>query len=591
MEDIFSKLAAYLDLDHVIHNNEKSHLEKTFILVGKIFSCEHWLVEQFSVKEFRSLGYGDFPLFIEKYASLLPKELCNLTSDIGEKPPLEVCMLNHQLVVLVSQASNNLWENGQITRQHISLLLTRQFPFISFKVIENGSLEDFLSIVVKNKNNVISKSVIFSATLYGTSNTIDLLANDLAESTSAGLDSGLIRRIPVSSTSKDAIEVLVKAPMLSDLSLWSHWDCLFAPSLGPLVPWLINEVKSDTLLCLVTRDGKVIRIDHSATVDSFLEAAIKGYSFQTAVELLSLFSVVGGENHVPESLLKCHAQYAFKVILKNSLDSIDINDSANPVLHGKMSCRWEILKGGIGNFESDLDNSSKMDIAVASISRFVLDCLKYLPVEFCGFAADIFLFGMRSIIKDAASAILCECSKTEERLMLHEIGLSRGIMEWINDYHAFCSSDATGLVTSAVSCLKAVRSEIQSGSTCNQDTSYKSFNSGAEIGESVGNDGYNGQFTKVNSAIHSTEVSDARIGRASKHLSEISAHEDAALVIESIRRDEFGLDPSLPDVESCMVKKQHARLGRALHCLSQELYSQDSHFLLELVRALNFYGA
>ncbi|XP_058771268.1 protein NO VEIN-like isoform X2 [Vicia villosa] len=67
---------------------------------------------------------------------------------------------------------------------------------------------------------------------------------------------------------------------------------------------------------------------------------------------------------------------------------------------------------------------------------------------------------------------------------------------------------------------------------------------------------------------------------------------DSTLVIESIRQDEFGLDPSLSDTDSCMLKKQHARNilsvslwpGRALHCLSQELYSQDSHFILELVQ-------
>ncbi|CAI0380265.1 unnamed protein product [Linum tenue] len=59
---------------------------------------------------------------------------------------------------------------------------------------------------------------------------------------------------------------------------------------------------------------------------------------------------------------------------------------------------------------------------------------------------------------------------------------------------------------------------------------------------------------------------------------------DAASVIDCIRRDEFGLDPNLSIIESDMLRKQHARLGRALHCLSQELYSQDSHFLLELVQ-------
>lgn len=593
VEDIISKVAAYLDLDHDIHNNDKSQLEKTFIFFRILYNCEHWLVEQFSVKEFRSLGYGDFPLFLEKHVSLLPEELYKiLIGDIGEKFPLEVCMLNHQLVVLVSQASNNLWENGKITKQIISLLLMRQFPFVSFNFIENGSVEDFLSIVAKHKNNAISKSVVFSGTLYGTSYALESLGendNDLVERTSVSFLSGQIARIPGSATSKDAIEVLAKAPMLSDLNLWSHWDLLFAPSLGPLVPWLLSEVKTDALLCLVTRDGKVIRIDHSATVESFLEAAIQGCAFQTAVQLLSMFSVVGGEKHVPESLLKCHAQYAFKVILENSLGNIDISDSANPVHCGKMFCRQEIIKSAIGNFSSELDNnSSRRNIAVSSASRFVLDCLQYLPAEFCGFAADILLSGMRSVIKDAASAILCECSKTEERLMLHEIGLSRGILEWINDHDAFCLSDATDLIMSAASHSKEVTSETRLGSQHNRDTSDMSCTFEAEMGGSV--DEHNGQCTKVKTVMNSVEVSDARIV-TDTHLSGISEHEDAALVIESIRRDEFGLDPSLPEAENSMLKKQHARLGRALHCLSQELYSQDSHFLLELVRALGFYRA
>ncbi|XP_074273372.1 protein NO VEIN-like [Silene latifolia] len=59
---------------------------------------------------------------------------------------------------------------------------------------------------------------------------------------------------------------------------------------------------------------------------------------------------------------------------------------------------------------------------------------------------------------------------------------------------------------------------------------------------------------------------------------------EAARIIDSIRREEFGLDPNLSYSESTILKKQHARLRRALDCLSQELYSQDSHFLLELVQ-------
>ncbi|KAB1206759.1 hypothetical protein CJ030_MR7G013494 [Morella rubra] len=97
-------------------------------------------------------------------------------------------------------------------------------------------------------------------------------------------------------------------------------------------------------------------------------------------------------------------------------------------------------------------------------------------------------------------------------------------------------------------------------------------------------DGCNEECIGVSESIDGLEHFDNNIGSGPVLcLSELDEHKNAALVIESIRRDEFGLDPTLSSNESSMLKKQHARLGRALHCLSQELYSQDSHFLLELV--------
>ncbi|KAL5542662.1 hypothetical protein UlMin_010372 [Ulmus minor] len=571
VEDIIRRVAEYLQLDHE-DNNEKPILEKRFSILRNLSSCECWLAEQYRVKEFRSLGNGDFLQFLEKYASLLPQELCKfLTSDTREKFPLEVCMMHHQLILLVSQASNNLWENKNITRQDISLLLTRQFPFMSFKVVANGSLEEFLSVVEKHKNNASSKSVIFSLTLDGTIAATESSAykNDLLESTS--LNDQKVKSHG-SVTPKDAVAVLLKAPMLSDLNLWSHWDLIFAPSFGPLIPWLLNEVKTDELLCLLTRDGKVIRIDPSATVDSFLEAAIQGSSFQTAVKLLSLFSVVGGEKHAPVSLLKCHAQHAFKVILQNSLELVELRDSENNILNGKVMGGERIGEVTNGSSDTDLHNLSlsKMNSAVSSLSRFVLDCLCYLPAEIRGFAADVLLSGMQSVIKDAASAILRECSQIDQRLMLHEVGLLLGIVEWIDDHRVFYSNGTAGLFLSEESSSKASRSVVNSGSKHKQHVSDKFSPSEGRRGASV---------------INSAEASDSRIhSGGTLHLSELNEHEDAALIIESIRREEFGLDPNISNAESSMLKKQHARLGRALHCLSQELYSQDSHFLLELVQ-------
>ncbi|KAI9195663.1 hypothetical protein LWI28_017033 [Acer negundo] len=201
-----------------------------------------------------------------------------------------------------------------------------------------------------------------------------------------------------------------------------------------------------------------------------------------------------------------------------------------------------------------------MNKAETDASRFFIDCLGYLPSEFRGFAADVLLSGLRSVILDVPLEILRECNQTEQRLMLHEVGLSLGIVEWVNDYHAFCSPTSTdSLLSCGASCLKAARSEFSTGSICTQNAS----NEVAFI-EEASSDGIGNCCTQL--------------------LSEVDSCKDGALIIESIRREEFGLDSSLSNVESSLLKKQHTRLGRALHCLSQELYSQDSHFLLELVQ-------
>ena len=55
-------------------------------------------------------------------------------------------------------------------------------------------------------------------------------------------------------------------------------------------------------------------------------------------------------------------------------------------------------------------------------------------------------------------------------------------------------------------------------------------------------------------------------------------------VIESIRREEFGVGVALDAAGSQLRQRQNERIGRALQRLSQELYSKDTHFVLELVQ-------
>ncbi|KDP39349.1 hypothetical protein JCGZ_01106 [Jatropha curcas] len=580
VEEILRKINRYYELDHSFEHNGKSLLEDKFISLKKLCSCEFWLVDQFGIGEFKTLGHGDFFTFLEKHASLLPSEIQKLlVGNICEKSPLEASLLQHELIVLVSQASNSLWQGETISKQMISALLVKQFPLLSFKIMENGSMEDFLRDVGNYKSNVISNCVVFSATLLGNNHIGDPNEEHVVESTSMKTDSVQKMTSFESATSKNAIEVLLGAPMLSDLSLWSHWDLIFAPSLGPLVGWLLSEVNTQELLCLVSKDGKVIRIDQSANADSFLEAALQRSSFQTAVQLLSLLSLAGGEKHVPSSLLKCYARHAFDAILKNHLENVEVQDNNNCSLPGKL------VDGIANNLSGELHkNLIQMNQTVPAASRFILDCLGYLPSEFCGFAAGVLLSGMQSVTKDAPSAILCECNQ-KERIMLHEIGLSIGIVEWIDDYHKFCLNNAADISTSSEPAhLEPSGSVLSTGSRYLQNA-VDVYTCGIELKIAHNEDAHNKDKNETSLTMqHAIVSSDGISNGCTEESSELNKQTEAALVIESIRRDEFGLDPNLSCTESNILRKQHARLGRALHCLSQELYSEDSHFLLELVQ-------
>lgn len=498
-------------------------------------------MEQFSVKDFKSLGFGGFSAFIDKYISSFPNQFRELLcTENCKDTAFDACMSHHQLVMLVSQASS-LWENEGVTKQMISSLLQKQFPLLDFRITEKASLENFLDIVRECRNNLMSKCLIYSATLSSNGQ----LISDGMNLSEDNMGTFVSTEMSVPVISKEAATCLMKAPMLTDLISWLHWDRVYAPSLGPLVDFLLNEVNSKELLFLATRDGKVIRVDQSASVDSLLAAALTGSSFLTAVQLVSLISVVGGEKHVPLSLLKCHVSHAFEVIESNFQD-------------GKVS--------------------GSLKEKVPSASRFFLECLGYVPSEFRSFAADIFLTGLRSVVRDAPSAVLEDCNRLEHRVMLHGVGLSLGIVEWIHDYNSFISDGEIVSSKHGVQLKKLDGSEYEMNIKHIEGTGHDKCSVNAEpiqAGEGqVISKGFDGTIDDVE-------------GGATGDV--VNLETDAALIIESIRRDEFGLDPTLSTTESNMLKKQHARLGRALHCLSRELYSQDSHFLLELVSSLSHF--
>lgn len=54
--------------------------------------------------------------------------------------------------------------------------------------------------------------------------------------------------------------------------------------------------------------------------------------------------------------------------------------------------------------------------------------------------------------------------------------------------------------------------------------------------------------------------------------------------VEALRREEFGVNVELSEDGKRLMNKQQERLGRSLERLSSDLYSKDTHFVLELIQ-------
>nr|GFA97582.1 hypothetical protein [Tanacetum cinerariifolium] len=147
----------------------------------------------------------------------------------------------------------------------------------------------------------------------------------------------------------------------------------------------------------------------------------------------------------------------------------------------------------------------------------------------------------RSIVKDAHLVILSECKTNEDHKMILKLGLSLGVVEWFDDYF---------------SCLSVSKDMLEG------------FSLEDEVIQSLKVTQSSDFSKKANVMTHRVHSVDDSFIQPTVD----SEREDtAASIIKSIRIEEFSLDAKLSITESSMLKKQHARLGRALHCLSQEL--------------------
>ncbi|MCO5609950.1 hypothetical protein L7F22_064185 [Adiantum nelumboides] len=392
-------------------------------------------------------------------------------------------------------------------------------------------------------------------------------------------------------TSIDARNCLLKAPMLCNILEWSQWDAVFSPTLGPLLDWLERQNLDREFVCLVTCQGSILRIDGSATVETLLAAAVRGLGKETALQLISLVAVYGGADKVPRALLKSHFSKAIELLI--DIESLGDKKRKNPsVVHETVHNTKRIKHllsegapplsgmnhGSVDNFNVDM-HFDKFSRAV----KFVLELFMHLPSEFVTFVAPVVVPALCGIVPSAPLAMLKFCSSYEHKMRLHEVGLASGMAEWVRDFQlSFAASNCP---------VKKEITNVCLSSKCkNHLIELAPTHSKVGLSSDVSK---KAEFADCNVAITSTATnsgqegnlkSPSNLGPDDEEWIEGKQEREASEVISLIRKEEFGMDLELTTKEHNLLAKQHARMGRALRCLSRELYSQDSHYVLELVQ-------
>ncbi|GAA6104789.1 protein NO VEIN [Tachysurus ichikawai] len=395
-------------------------------------------------------------------------------------------------------------------------------------------------------------------------------------------------------TREQAVASLLSAPLLEDLTEWSQWQLVFQPNHGTLKHFIDKYCGNTDLLALEVSPGVLLRITSITGDKLFSEATQALDPAGTAGHLVSIV-VADGISNTPTALLANHMQSSLAAA----------------------AAREDLSLGEDGCYFS-------------TVAKYVLECVTRMPTKICKeLLQQVFLEPLSRVLGQARSkAVLLEAAKSETKYLnkLHQLGILLGITEWVKDFHTKLILPLTPevppqnlpavesahkyLPADSMSDISSVLS-LADGEDLLEDyvlsTASKSpqqdFNGGTRDGaeQDIQNDAEDEDEDlfelasenneEVNSSVDSKEEDEKADGveeppeghsEGDETVSEQLSQQRA--IVEDIRKNEFGVGVELNEAGQNLMKKQQARLGRSLERLSTELYSKDTHFVLELIQ-------
>ncbi|XP_029978405.1 protein NO VEIN isoform X2 [Sphaeramia orbicularis] len=551
--------------------------QSSAITLAHISSLEKKVTKQFHVKDFLSLEHGSFLEFLVKHIQLLQESVGSaliLSSSSMELAGSGFRPTRQDVFEFIKQCGDiNTSDPEQLS--YIESALRSHYKVRDSRDLGFGTLQRLAGLVQQQKklgggglSPVYYESALFAK----------LKSSAVEECASVG-------RLGEMSKAQ-ALASLLSCPLLEDLSEWSQWELIFKPLHGPLKDFIERNAANTGLAALEVTPGLLLRITTNTGDKYFCSAAVDLDPVGTSGHLVSIV-VADGIINAPTALLANHMQTSLAAAVARE----DLTQAEDDV-----SC-------------------------YSTVAKFLLSCLTRIPIRTCKtLLQQVFLEPFSKVLGQAKSKhVLITVAQSDPKHMncLHRLGILLGITDWVKDYQKKLNPpQIQNGFTAPVEAAKAnyVDSESSSLSALNMsededpDIMNSSFSSShlnlrqvngeqeVEIEEEMDEEELyelaslsNGETSDISSEAEKSqeeeqaEMPNANENDAADHQTENTLEPQRA-VIEDIRKSEFGIGVELTAEGQKLMQVHQDRLGRSLDRLSTELYSKDTHFVLELIQ-------
>uniref|UniRef100_A0A1A7X528 HTH OST-type domain-containing protein n=2 Tax=Iconisemion striatum TaxID=60296 RepID=A0A1A7X528_9TELE len=569
------KAAASLPSEAKVKQYLKENLaaQNSATTLAHIAALEKKLTKHFNIKDFFSLQQGTFLEFLVKHIQLL-KDTLGSALFLGNNMELTGSGFRptRQDVFEFIKQCGNVSSTDPDELSHIESALRSHYRVRDSQDLGYGSLHMLVGLVQRQRELAGGG---LSPVYYESA----LLAKHSKSSSESGYDSvGCLGEM-----SRDqALASLLSCPLLEDLNQWSQWELIFKPLHGSLKDFIERYAANTGLAALEVTPGLLLRITTDTGDKRFSCAAAALDSVGTAGHLVSMVTADGIDN-APTALLANH--------MENSLAAA-------------------VAKEDLSSAEDDVTCYSR-------VATFLLTCLTRIPTRTCqALLQQVFLEPLYRVLGQAKSKeVLITVAQSDPKHLncLHRLGILLGITDWLKDYQKKLnpavnqSWNVAKGVDRAKPNFDSERSSFSAvimsdeeddlkdiGSVSSQlDLDQQQVNGHHVVGREEEDEEDLYELTSAPNGATSDLSSEAEGGQAEELLENSESEESSQssdtfhhqkAIIEDIRKSEFGIGVTLNAEGQRLMQVHQERLGRSLDRLSTELYSKDTHFVLELIQ-------